>query len=79
MSGLAVIAGGLTDIAIGIGIAIRRSTRFALYAALAFSLFYAIAGATILPRLWIDPLGPMVKIWPVMVLNLVALGIIRGR
>ncbi len=79
MSGLAVIAGSLVDVAIGIGTAIRRSTRLALYAALAISLFYVIAGTIILPRLWIDPLGPMVKIWPVMVLNLVALAILRDR
>jgi hypothetical protein len=79
MSAFAVIAGSLVDLAIGIGIAIRRSTRFALYAALAISLFYAIAGTTILPRLWIDPLGPMVKILPIMVLNFVALAILKDR
>jgi uncharacterized protein YbjT (DUF2867 family) len=79
MSAFAVIAGSLVNLAIGIGIAIRRSTRFALYAALAISLFYAIAGTTILPRLWIDPLGPMVKILPIMVLNFVALAILKDR
>jgi uncharacterized protein YbjT (DUF2867 family) len=79
MSPFAIIAGSLIDLAIGIGIAIRRSARFALYAALAISLFYIIAGTIILPRLWIDPLGPMVKILPIMVLNLVALAILRDR
>jgi DoxX-like protein len=57
----------------------RRSARFALYAALAVSVFYAIAGTIILPRLWIDPLGPLVKIFPIMVLNLVALAILKDR
>ena len=33
----------------------------------------------ILPRLWIDPLGPMVKIFPIMVLTLVALAILKDR
>jgi hypothetical protein len=76
---LAVIAGSLVDLAIGIGIAIRRSAQFALYAALAISVFYVIAGTIILPRLWIDPLGPMVKIFPIMVLTLVALAILKDR
>jgi hypothetical protein len=79
MSPFAVIAGSLVDLTIGVGIAIRRSARFALYAALAVSVFYAIASTIILPRLWIDPLGPMVKIFPIMVLNLVALAILKDR
>ena len=79
VSPFAVIVGSLVDIAIGIGIAIRRSARFALYAALTISFFYVIAGTNILPRLWIDPLGPMVKFFPIMVLNLVALAILKDR
>ena len=79
ISPFAVIVGSLVDLAIGIGIAIRRSARFALYAALAISFFYVIAGTIILPRLWIDPLGPMVKVFPIMVINLVALAIVGGR
>jgi hypothetical protein len=75
----AVIAGSLLDLASGIGIAIRRSARFALYAALSISVFYVIAGTIILPRLRIDPRGPMVKIFPIMVLTLVALAILKDR
>ncbi|MFC7398296.1 SDR family oxidoreductase [Chelatococcus sp. GCM10030263] len=79
LSGPSVIAGGLADLLIGIGIAFRRTARPALYAALAISLFYAAAGTAILPRLWIDPLGPMVKIWPIIVLNLAAFALLRDR
>ena len=75
----AVIAGSLVDLAIGVGITIRRSARFALYAALVISLFYVVAGTIILPRLWIDPLGPLIKIFPIMVLTLVALAILKDR
>lgn len=74
-----VVAGALADIAIGLGIAWRRSTRIALYGALAISLFYAVAGTILLPRLWLDPLGPMLKIWPILALNLVALAIREDR
>lgn len=74
-----VIAGALADIAIGIGIAVRRTARRALIAAIAISVFYMVAGTFVLPRLWLDPIGPMLKIWPIIVLNLVALAILEDR
>lgn len=79
LSGPSVIAGGLADLLIGIGIALRRFTRPALYAALAISLFYVVAGSILLPRLWMEPLGPLTKIWPILMLNLTALAILRDR
>lgn len=74
-----VIAGGFADLVIGLAVAYRPTARYGLYAALAISLFYAVMGTFLLPRLWIDPLGPMLKIWPIMVLNLVALAILDDR
>ena len=50
-----------------------------LYAALAITLAYATIGTILVPRLWIDPLGPMLKIWPILVLNLIALAIHEDR
>lgn len=79
LAGPSVIAGAFADIAIGLGIAIRPLARTALYAALGISLFYAVAGTVLVPRLWADPLGPMFKIWPVIALNLVALAILDDR
>lgn len=76
---LTVIAGALADLCIGIGIAYRRTARPALYAALLLSLAYVVIGTILVPRLWIDPLGPMLKIWPVLALNLVALAILEDR
>jgi uncharacterized protein YbjT (DUF2867 family) len=74
-----VIAGALADIAVGVGIAWRRTARGALWAAIAISVFYMIAGSFVLPRLWLDPVGPMLKIWPIIVLNFVALAIVEDR
>jgi uncharacterized protein YbjT (DUF2867 family) len=79
LSGPAVIAGGLADLLIGIGIAIRRFARPALYAALGISIFYIVAGTLMLPRLWLDPLGPMMKIWPILALNFTVLAILKDR
>jgi uncharacterized protein YbjT (DUF2867 family) len=74
-----VVAGGLVDLAIGVGIAIRRTARPALYAALGVSIFYLVAGTMLLPRLWVEPLGPLLKIWPILALNLVALALLEDR
>ncbi|HEX6996204.1 MAG TPA: SDR family oxidoreductase [Gammaproteobacteria bacterium] len=74
-----VVAGALADIVIGIGIAIRRTSKPALYAALAISVFYLVTGTILLPELWADPIGPMMKIWPIIALNLVALAIVEDR
>jgi uncharacterized protein YbjT (DUF2867 family) len=74
-----IIAGAIADIAIGLGVVIRVFARPALFAALAVSLFYAVAGTLVLPALWIDPLGPLLKIAPIIALNLVALAILEDR
>jgi uncharacterized protein YbjT (DUF2867 family) len=79
LSGPIVLAGGLADILIGLAIAVRRTSRAGLYAALAITLFYTIAGTVLLPRLWADPLGALLKALPVMVLSLIALAVIEDR
>lgn len=76
---LSVAAGALADMAIGVGIAVRRTSRLALYGSLAVSIFYGLAGTAVHPELWSDPLGPMLKIWPIMVLSLVALAVVERR
>jgi uncharacterized protein YbjT (DUF2867 family) len=75
----AVVAGALADLCIGIAIALRRTARPALWAAVALSLVYAVLGTLLVPRLWIEPLGPMLKIWPIVALHLAALAILEDR
>jgi uncharacterized protein YbjT (DUF2867 family) len=74
-----VIAGGLADIAVACAIAWRPTAKLGLWAALGISLFYIVAGTILLPDLWADPLGPMMKIWPILALNLVCLAILDER
>jgi uncharacterized protein YbjT (DUF2867 family) len=76
---LTVIAGALADLAIGIAIAYRPTSRYGLCAAIAISFAYAVIGTMLVPRLWADPLGPMLKIWPIIVLHFVALAILDDR
>src|SRR4051794_10211950 len=76
---LTVIAGALSDLVIGLAIAYRPASRYGLYAAIAISFTYAIIGTILVPRLWADPLGPMLKIWPIIVLHFAALAVLDDR
>ena len=76
---LAVLAGGLVDIALGLALLVRRTARAAAIGMVAVSMAY-LAGATVLtPFLWIDPLGPLAKVLPAAVLALVVLAILDER
>ena len=79
LSGACVIAGALADIVIGIAIALQHTARAGLHGAIAVSVFYTIAANAMTPWLWLDPLGPLVKIAPIVVLTLVALAILEDR
>jgi uncharacterized protein YbjT (DUF2867 family) len=79
LSGPSVIAGGLADLAAGMMIAWRPTVRWGLYLAIALSVFYFVFGTFLLPGLWRDPIGPMLKIFPLITLNLVALAMVRDR
>lgn len=73
------ISTALADIVIGLGIAARRTSGASLLVGLGLSLAY-LAGATVIaPALWANPLGPLVKIGPVLALMLVALAILPER
>lgn len=79
MAALTVIAGATADIIIGLAIAYRPTSRYGLWAAILLALAYAVIGTILVPRLWADPLGPMLKIWPVIILHCVALAILEDR
>jgi uncharacterized protein YbjT (DUF2867 family) len=74
-----VVAGAATDLIVAGLIAWRPTARLGLLAALAVSAFYIAAGTRLLPGLWVDPLGPMMKIWPILALNLLCLAILDER
>lgn len=79
LSAPSVVAGALADIVIGAMIAFRRTSRVGLWAAVLVSIFYAIAATVLVPGLWNEPLGPLLKILPILVLHLVALAILEDR
>jgi len=79
MAMLAVAGGSACDMAIGAAIALRRTARLGLYAAIAISLSYAVVGTWLLPRLWFDPMGALLKIIPIVAFHLAALAILEDR
>ena len=76
---LAVMLGSLGDIAAGLLICHRRTARTGLVAALALTALYLLGGTLVMPSLWGDPLGPLVKAVPTAILALVALAILDDR
>jgi uncharacterized protein YbjT (DUF2867 family) len=73
------LATSLADIALGIGLAIRRCAKPALNGMIALSLAYLASATMLAPDLWADPLGPLVKVLPSIVLALVALATLDER
>jgi uncharacterized protein YbjT (DUF2867 family) len=69
----------LMDMTIGVLIAFRRSCAFGLIAGIAASLGYMLGTAVLMPGLWIEPLGALVKTGPAIVLMLVALLTLDNR
>lgn len=75
----AVVAGALADIAVGTLIAWRPTARLGLWGAIGISLFYAVCATILRPDLWNEPLGPLMKILPILVVHFVAAAILEER
>jgi uncharacterized protein YbjT (DUF2867 family) len=75
----AVVAGALADMIVGALIAWRRTSWVGIWGAIGISLFYAVAGTILRPDLWSEPLGPLMKIMPILILHFVALAVLEER
>ena len=69
----------LIDITLGLAVLYRPQTRLALWGMIAVTLAYLVGSIVMEPVLWLDPLGPMVKAVPSLMLTLVALAILDER
>ncbi len=69
----------LFDIAIGIAIAFKRTCRTGLLVGIGLSLFYMAAAMVIIPEMWAEPLGALLKTGPAIVLMMVALVTLADR
>lgn len=76
---LAVATGSVLDVALGLALLVRRSARPAALGMVVTGLGYLAAASALTPDLWLDPLGPLVKIVPATLLALVALALLEER
>jgi uncharacterized protein YbjT (DUF2867 family) len=74
-----VVAGACADIALGAAILWRPWARAACFGMIALTAAYLIAGTTLTPHLWADPLGPFVKTIPAALLALVVAAMLEER
>lgn len=65
----AILVGtGTADVLIGIAIGVRRTSKMGLQAGILLSLIYLALATLLAPELWTDPLGPLVKVLPIIVM-----------
>lgn len=79
LSTFLVVVGAFADIALGTLVLFRRLGRLACLGMIALSAAYLVSSLFTAPDLWLDPLGPMVKVVPSIVLVIVTLGILDER
>ncbi|NYD80649.1 hypothetical protein HD884_000690 [Ochrobactrum intermedium] len=68
LAGITVYGGAFADIGLGLGILWRSVTRMATVGMIVLSACYLFGGLVVAPDLWLDPLGPMIKVVPAIVL-----------
>lgn len=79
LAGWLVDLGSLVDLAIGVGLLFRRWTMRVALASIMVSLGYLAAATWLTPELWVDPLGPFVKVLPAMALALAVAALMEER
>ena len=74
-----VIAWSIVDIALAAGVLVRRFSAAACWGMILVSLVYLMSATMITPHLWADPLGPLVKIFPGLMLAVLARILLESR
>lgn len=69
----------LLDIALGLAILVHPWAKRALQGMILVSLSYLLGGTLIEPALWLDPLGPLVKVFPSILLAMATLAVLEER
>ncbi|PZQ97845.1 MAG: oxidoreductase [Cereibacter sphaeroides] len=77
-TGVALI-GGMLDVMLGFALLVRRWTVKAASGMIAVSAAYLLGSAAFAPDLWLDPLGPMLKVLPSLPLALIVAALMDER
>ncbi|NIZ61801.1 oxidoreductase [Sedimentitalea sp. CY04] len=76
---LVVMFWSAVDLCLGAAVLWRPWAARACLAMVAVSLVYMVSAAVLTPDLWLDPLGPMVKVIPSVVLSLITHQLLQSR
>lgn len=76
---LSVIAGSIIDCLIGVALLFRQTFTKGCLAAIIVSVGYLVLGTFLTPEFWLDPLGPLIKIFPGILLAATGLAIAQER
>lgn len=74
-----VASGATIDILIGLMLLFRPTIRSACFASIFIATAYLLASVVVTPELWVDPLGPMVKVFPAIALALILAALAEER
>jgi uncharacterized protein YbjT (DUF2867 family) len=69
----------LIDILLGLAVLFRPTARRSMLGMILVSLAYLAGGTVLEPQLWLDPLGPLVKVLPSLMLTAMTLAILDER
>jgi uncharacterized protein YbjT (DUF2867 family) len=75
----AVVSGAVVDMTLGAAILYRPWSRVACWGMGTATLIYIVVGSALRPDLWADPLGPLLKTVPILILVLIASVLIEDR
>lgn len=75
----AVFGGAFLDIIIGLAVLHRATIRLACLCSIAVCGAYMIGSALFASHLWLDPLGPMVKVFPAIGLAIITAALVQDR
>ena len=78
-SRFAVVSGAVVDMTLGAAILYRPWSKMACWGMATVTLIYIVIGSALRPDLWADPLGPLLKAVPILMLALIAGLLVEDR
>jgi uncharacterized protein YbjT (DUF2867 family) len=76
---VAAVSGAILDISLGAAILYRPWSRIVCWGMGAVTVLYLALGTVLRPDLWSDPLGPFLKVIPILMLTLIAALLLEDR
>ena len=74
-----VLFWSVVDIALAALIVVRRTAAAACIGMVVVTLIYLASATVVTPEMWLDPLGPLVKVFPAMILALITRSLLESR